>query len=356
MFSGNRLALARKRRRFTARILAEQSGVSPVTISRLEKSRQEPDEQTIALLAEALKYPREFFFLPDVDGIGAKSASFRSLTSLTAREREAALAAGCLAFEFADWVKARFNLPEPDIIDLEYENHPAAAARTLRQYWSIGEKPIGHLIRLLEAKGVRVFSLAENTKRVDAFSCWRGDEPYIFLNTFKTAERSRFDAAHELGHLVLHKHGGPTGREAEYQANSFASAFLMPEADVVSVVPYVTSLRELVAAKKRWGVSVAALAFRLHKMRPQLITDWQYKKFCIEIERNYGDSEPNGLVRERSSVLHMALTELWREGVTRQKIAADLHFPSDELEALLFGLADHQPPTKSSDRPALRFV
>ena len=42
------------------------------------------------------------------------------------------------------------------------------------------------MIKLLESKGVRVFSLAENTKNVDAFSCWRNGTPYVFLNTFRS--------------------------------------------------------------------------------------------------------------------------------------------------------------------------
>ena len=56
--------------------------------------------------------------------------------------------------------------------------------------------------------------MAENTVTVDAFSVWREYTPYIFLKLMKTAEHSRFDAAHELGHLVLHRHGGPKGRLA----------------------------------------------------------------------------------------------------------------------------------------------
>src|SRR3546814_6955040 len=101
------------------------------------------------------------------------------------------------------------------------------------------------MIKLLESKGVHVFSLAEDTKNVDAFSCWRNGQPFVFLNTFKSAERSRFDAAHELAHLVLHRHGGPQGREAETEANQFASAFLMPHADLVSTLPYVSSIDQI---------------------------------------------------------------------------------------------------------------
>src|SRR4030095_16645232 len=120
-----------------------------------------------------------------------------------------------------------FNLPKQILLDLSYETDPEAAARSLRQYWGIGEKPIGNMLGLLEVHGVRVFALAEDTASVDAFSFWRDDRPFIFLNNFKTAEHSLFDSVHELGHLVLHRHGGPqASRSAEREANAFASAFL----------------------------------------------------------------------------------------------------------------------------------
>ena len=356
MFSISRMELARQRQRLTAKMLAEKAGISPVTLSRLVNQQQSPDDTTIDALIGALGYPREYFFRDEIDGIDPNAASFRSMTAMSARERDAALAAGSFAFEMADWVKARFNLPEADLLDLSSERNAAAAARALRQHWGIGERPIGHMVKLLETKGIRVFSLAENTKNVDAFSCWRDGEPYIFLNTFKTAERSRFDAAHELGHLVLHKHGGPQqGRQAELEAQTFASHFLMPTADLVAHLPYVTSLNQLIGAKKRWGVSLSALAYSLHKHGR--ITDWNYRTFCIQINRTYGKDEPFGLPPERSSVWLMVLTELWKDGVSRNQLAAELKLPFSEVENLLFGLTgDVTPPARAIGRAELRAV
>ena len=350
MFNPRRLDLARKRRRYTARILAERAGIAPVTLSRVSNGLQVPDESTVEALAAALGFPIEFFFLDDIDPIDVKAASFRSLTSMSAKERDAALAAGSFAFEVADWINERFNLPDAELLDLGHERDPAAAARTLRQFWSIGEKPIGNMIKLLESKGIRVFSLAENTKNVDAFSCWRNDEPYVFLNTFKTTERSRFDAAHELAHMVLHKHGGPQqGRQAEVEANAFASAFLMPHADVVATIPYVTSVDQIVTAKKRWGVAAVALAYRLNKMNR--ITDWLY----VQVNRRYRTKEPDGLPPERSTVWQMVLRELWKEGVSKHHIAAQLFIPEDELENLLFGLTgETAPPHRHPGKPSLK--
>jgi Zn-dependent peptidase ImmA (M78 family) len=195
-------------------------------------------------------------------------------------------------------------------------------------------------VTYLETKGVRIFSLSENTRTVDAFSCWRNGEPFIFLNTFKTTERSRFDAAHELGHLVLHKHGGPNQRDAEQQANAFASSFLMPRADVLATVPYASRLSDLIRHKKRWGVSAAALAYRLHRLK--VITDWQYRTFVIQLKANYSDSEPESLPREKSHVWRTVLQELWREGKTVSQIARQLDMPTDEVGALLFGLTAEQ--------------
>lgn len=338
MFNPERLELARKRRRYTAKILAGMAGIAPVTLSRIVNKQQVPDEATISSLVAALGFPRPFFFQDDLDAVDVGAASFRSLTGMSARERDAALAAGSLAFEVMDWVTDRFTLPTADILDLGHERDPATAARMLRQYWAIGEKPIGHMVKLLESKGVRVFSLAENTKNVDAFSYWRNGEPFVFLNTFKSTERSRFDAAHELGHLVLHRHGGPSGREAETEANTFASAFLMPHADLVSTIPYVASIEQLIRAKKRWGVAAVALAYRLNKLG--LMTEWQY----IQINRRYRSEEPEGLPPERSSVWQMVLQELWRDGLSRGHIAEKLLLPEEELDNLLFGLTGETAP------------
>jgi Zn-dependent peptidase ImmA (M78 family) len=334
--------------------LAERTGLTAVTITRLEKFRNEPEPDTVDALVKALEFPKEFFFGPDIDELNKEAASFRSLTSMTAKEREAALAAGAIAYMLSDWVSDRFNLPESNLIDLSQERDPARAARTLRQHWALGEQPISNMIRLLEKMGVRVFSLAENTRNVDAFSCWRNGVPYVFLNTMKSAEHSRFDAAHELGHLVLHKHGGPQqGREAEQEANNFASSFLMPHADILARVPYITALNQLVAAKKRWGVSVAALAYRLHRV--EILSDWQYRMFCIQMNSTgYRTNEPNPLPREESAIWSKVLTQLWSERITKSHVAADLFIPADEVENLVFGLvAAPQRPEGRPARPSL---
>ena len=97
----------------------------------------------------------------------------------------------------------------------------------------------------------------------------------MFLNTYKSAERCRFDAAHELGRLVRHQHAHPQGPDLEREANAFASAFLMPRASVLASAPRSITLNSLIKFKRVWAVSVAALNHRLHGLG--LSSDWTYR-------------------------------------------------------------------------------
>lgn len=337
MFNPQRLILGRKRRKLTARALASAVGVSPITISRLENGANEPEEETVQALSHVLDFPQAFFFADEVDELPAEAASFRSLSSMTAKERDAALSAGVIAYLFHDWIAARFNLPEIDVPQVR-DATPEAAAQVVRANWGLGQQPISSMIKLLESKGVRVFSICEDTKNVDAFSCWRNGQPFVFLNTFKSTERSRFDAAHELGHLVMHKHGAPQdSRHAESEADRFASALLMPADDVMSRIRFVSDLDNLIQAKKRWGVSVAALNYRLHKLG--IVSDWQNRSLNIEMSsRGFRRQEPEGLAPETSALWPQVFATLWRERVTRDHIANELHIPTRELDSILFQL------------------
>jgi Zn-dependent peptidase ImmA (M78 family)/DNA-binding XRE family transcriptional regulator len=352
VFNHKRLSLARKRRRLTGKGLAESAGISAITVSRLENGENQPDEETVARLARALEYPTEFFFDDDPEEVDTGSVSFRSLTKMSAKERDAAIAAGSLGLQLSDWVEGEFRLPKANILDLSYETDPEAAANSMRQFWSLGEKPIGDVLGLLEVNGIRKFSLAENTAAVDAFSFWRNQRPFVFLNNYKTAEHSIYDSVHELGHLAMHRHAGTQpSRAAEREANQFASAFLMPANDVRARMPRFVTVDAIIDAKKRWRVSAMAMAYRLHALG--LLSEWQYKSACIELgRRGFRSGEPRGIERETSRVWQKVLAQLWNERRTKSEIAGALHIPLDELEGLIWGLTGG--PTVRPDRAEVK--
>ena len=214
---------------------------------------------------------------------------------------------------------------------------PDMAARSLRAEWQIGEKPIANMVHLLEFHGARVFSLPIDSKSVDAFSIWHNDIPFVFLNNLKSAERSRFDAAHELAHLTLHKHGSPRGREDEMEAQKFAAAFLMPRDSVLACAPRDPTVSTLIRLKQKWKVATSALAHRLFELG--LITQWRYRSLAIEMaEQRYNTNEPAPIQRESSALLAKVFALLREDGVTRTKIAKDIHLDVSELDSLTRGL------------------
>lgn len=358
VFNPNRLRLARERRALTSKALAEAIRMSPEIVRKYEKDSK-PHSSTLKSIAQALNYPEAFFYGEDTEKIDCESVSFRSMKAMKAYQRNAALAAAELAIEFNNWLEANFELPTTDLCNFresEIES-PETAARVLREKWGLGELAIKNMIHLLEAKGVKVFSLEEKNKEVDAFSFWKKDTAFIFLNTQKSAERSRFDAAHELGHLVLHKHGiqmseesdvqkdinEESGREknkraVEREADRFASAFLMPESSVRANAPRFVTIENLIQLKKIWNVSVASLVRRLFDL--DLITEWHYRNLNIEMStRGMLKKEPEGIATEKSQVLEKVFKSLWQENISRNKVAQELSLPVDEIDQLTFNLA-----------------
>ncbi|MDD3012290.1 MAG: XRE family transcriptional regulator [Candidatus Gastranaerophilales bacterium] len=338
MFTPSRLTFARKRRGLTKAELAKSVGLSSQAISNFESENHKdtPADKTLSEIANALNFPINFFHGPKVNEISIEAASFRALSKMTAAQRNSALAAGQLAYLLNGWIEEKFDLPNHNLPHYRDETAQSAATK-LRQEWQLGERPIANIIHLLESKGIRVYSLVEDSLNVDAFSCWDDGTPFIFLNTLKSSEHSRFDAAHELGHLILHRHGVPRSQQSEKDANSFASAFLMPEASVRALCPYMPTLHNLIQLKHQWIVSVAALVYRLKDL--QLLTEWQHRMLVIELaQKGYTKKEPEPAEKETSQILTKVFNALKEDNINKDDIAKDLMISKIELEKLVFGL------------------
>lgn len=334
VFNPGRLVIARERRGLFGKELAAQCGVTPQTVSNWESGATIPSPEAVQRVASELGFEESFFYRPDLDRLPEGAASFRARTKLPARQKRAALAAGDLARELAVWIEARFELPPVRLPDLEGQP-PELAAQVIRAEWLLGEKPIPNMIHLLESRGVLVFSLAQDCHELDAFSFWSVGRPIVLLNTMKTPERSRIDAAHELFHLVAHKE--ETGKQEEEDADTFAGALLMPKNDLRKHIPRVLGLNQLIIEKQRWGVSLAALVYRLHKVF--IATEWQYRTLFMELsKRGYRSVEPNSIAREGSALLSKVFEALRFQGITPKRVAAELGLSSAQLQEFLLGL------------------
>ncbi|MGW1055944.1 helix-turn-helix domain-containing protein [Streptomyces sp. NPDC002521] len=338
MVTPSRIALARKRRSLTLAELSDRTGVSLQSLSNYETGRTAPRPGTLDKIASALDFPSSFFEGSALDELPSEGISWRARSKTSTRVLDAARAAGTLGAMLYDWIEERFRLPVVDVPSLGKPD-PETAAGVVRTRWGLGEAPAPNMVHLLESRGVRVFSLDPDHAEVDAFAVWRDGVPFVFLNTLKSAERGRFDAAHELGHLVMHgSERACSGPEAERQANEFASAFLMPRASVLGHMPSGAHVDQIIRGKRIWKVSAMALTHRMHDLG--LLTDWQYRSTCAELSRlGYRSDEPEGMgQRETSQVLTKVFAALRTKQIKPSDVAAELGLTDEEMNRLLFGL------------------
>lgn len=362
--------MARKRRGISAVELARRVGLTGQSVSNYERGRKVPSPDTLDKIANELQFPVSFFDQGDIDEIDVALVSFRARSKITATARDAVLSAARLALELNEVLDRHFQLPSPEIPTLE-RHTPEQAAEYVRAKWGLGEiYPVPNMVHMLEAHGVRVFSLPPEYSDVDAFSMWRRGTPFVFLNTLKSGERGRFDAAHELGHLVLHgqSEGAEWSKECEREANAFASAFLMPSVSVRQRLRSGATTDQILRGKGYWKVAAVALAYRLSDLG--MLTEWQYRRTVIELgQMGYRSGEPRGMQRENSQLLEKAFRGLREKGITPHSLARELHTTPAELTEYVFGLVitsvdkamqatDREAPTRGEQAPAtqLRLV
>lgn len=201
---------------------------------------------------------------------------------------------------------------------------------------------------------------------VDAFSLWEDDQPLVFLARRRTPEGTRFDLAHELGHLLLHSKSDPdstTNRETE--ANQFASEFLIPTDVIHANLQLHPSLDDVLRLKSKLKVSaMAALMAVFHAGK---LSDRQFPQYSgILSSRGFRTSEPGSdLQYERPRVFDFVFSP--EGGQTAHSIADATHIPVQDLNFLTLNAAasavpgldpkvSSVPASSSSHRPNLRII
>lgn len=278
-FQPGRLRLARELENISQSDLSAAADVTPAAISQFESGDAKPSGQTLGLLASALGVPVEFLRMPMEE---THEGFFRSLRKSSVAQRRRARSLAHLVHDLAtapggDTVLAELSLPRLPLDTLEVDSPLIAdAARTVRSEWRLAPGPLPDVVGALEQHGILVLRLPLDAAEVDAFSLPFVDRPVVVLGADKgDRARSRFDAAHELGHLVMHGESVWGVKEVETQAHKFAAEFLMPAADIRPELPSRADWAQLFHLKQRWHVSIAALLMRakdLEVMSPSAYT------------------------------------------------------------------------------------
>lgn len=278
-FDAARLTQARHLAGMTKKEVAEAIKVTPAAVGQYESGVTKPRPDLIPRLAEVLGVPLTFFVYGRPHArVDASKAHFRSLRSARAWQRDKAIAHVQQVGQLTGALEKRVQLPPVNLpgfaggevhAGVELPRSPEEAARALRAYWQMGTRPIPHLVRHLEARGIVVDAPPPNhaDREVDAFSI-ADLRPIMVLTANRTDDvyRYRFTAAHELGHLVLHGDTAPGDTQHEREADAFAAEFLTPRDSILPELPARVDLRRLAELQQVWGVSVDSLLYRCREV------------------------------------------------------------------------------------------
>jgi Zn-dependent peptidase ImmA (M78 family)/transcriptional regulator with XRE-family HTH domain len=351
-FDPHRLVTARELLGYSQVDAAREVGAltpAPLTsasISQFEKGHVRPSAATLERLAEALQVPVSFFAARTRSAASERineerayeRAFFRSLRSSAVSDRRRARALTELVHLLVLELQEIVELPPFDVPEHPARDERAAeeAADLVRRAWQVPDGPIPDVVHLLERHGIVAARFRVATDKVDAFNIPYPDRPVVVLGADKGhRDRSRFDVAHELGHIVLHRQLEPGDKALEQQAHQFAAAFLLPARDIEHQLPRKADWGRLVELKREWHVSIAALLKRAHTL--DVMRDDDYTRAMKALSaRGWRRQEPADLgAPELPRLLAAALRVAAEAGSPLEELASRGGLPVDTLRRLL---------------------
>ncbi len=272
---GKRLERARKAAGLSLRGLGEKAGVSQTAISKFEKEQLIPDSKMLLKLAKVLDVKVEYFFRPQKFTFTLENAEYRKRT-ISKKGLD------LINAKILNQIEKRFELeslfPKLLVSEFSLDNsfHKSISflqeidniADQLRVKWKLGQNPIHELIDVMEAYGIRIFSIDDSVdSKFDGLAKKINEKPIIVISSDWPGDRQRFTLAHELGHLVL-KGRLPKEIDEEKAANRFAGAFLLPTYSIKKELGnHRNSLevQELSLLKQEYGISMQGAFIRAHQ-------------------------------------------------------------------------------------------
>lgn len=310
-FSGEKLRHARLARGMSPQDLAALAGCTRQAISYWERGERQPEIKNVVELAVALDLSVTYF-AADTRGRSFAPESiltFRSFRSSTRKQRQQA--EGLLSWvalcyskidELVELPALRLPLFEIPLDALDDQEAIEDVASETRHQLGLGDGPIRSVVTLLENCGVWTGEHALE-RQLDALSGWVAGRPIVLATSQVPWARSRFNLAHELGHLVMHRSVSAEEqadpeifKRMEAQADRFAAAFLLPDRTFPAEC-FSLSIEALTELKKRWGASMQAMAYRMRSL--DLISEGQFRTFQMRMSAaGFRRCEP--LDRERA--------------------------------------------------------
>ena len=266
-----RIREAREARGFQLEAFAEMLSITKQAVAQFESGLASPSGETMRQIITATNQPPSFFVTPRERSASSLSPFWRGLKRMELHHRKRIARRLEWARDIVAYVERFIELPAVSLPEINFDAPSGTAAEiekmadALRDHWSLGRGPVRDLSALLELNGFVLVHESVSCPDMDAVSCWQAGRPYVLFSAEVTSgPRNIWNLAHELAHILLHSSVEVTSDNLstiENQANRFAGAFLLPR-DSFSREVLGTSLNHFLFLKEKWGVAIAAMAYR----------------------------------------------------------------------------------------------
>jgi Zn-dependent peptidase ImmA (M78 family)/DNA-binding XRE family transcriptional regulator len=337
--SGLRVRQAREVLGLSQTDLAKDVGVSQPSLANYERDLTPVPQQVLEQLIDRTGFPAPFFNKDAPPPVAAETLLFREHSRLRARDRNRARITAELAYELLVSIGVGRRLPALQLPDQSFAT-PDEAAGAVRACLGIdSDRPVDHACRALERGGVRVLQIPQTVDdgaRLQAFSGWGGlelQEPIITLYRTSAGDRLRWSLAHELGHIVLHRRM-PKEEDAEFQANKFASSFLLPRRAFLESLQGNITLTSLADLKRYWRVSMQAMIMRAASLGA--IDERRKRSLFVQLSRRgWRTREPIAVPPEKPRLLRQLVEIQYGDPPNVRRLSADVGLPVGWLTAIL---------------------
>lgn len=308
-------------------LAAEMGGiVTKQALSKYEKGAIQPSHEVLNKLAAALQVKAAYLW--SEPAVSVKILPYRKGSRLPKKEQ--AQIEHLTQHRLEQRIRLQNLLAPQDRVMLPISNRaiktPDAAeqaAGEIRKSWNLGEDPIASVTGVLEDHHIHVLEIdaGEKFDGISAVAYDQDRQPLaaaVVTRKGLPGERQRLTLVHELAHIA--------GCESEPTAFRFGAAFLAPADAMLREVGASRAFLqadELLLLKRRWGMSVQAILYRLRDLG--IIAETYYKQWCIHISQlGWRKQEPFPFPAEQPTWLYQNALRALSEGVLSKEEAEEM--------------------------------
>lgn len=295
---GERLAEARRARRLTQQLAADELGVARTTITAMEKGERRPRAAELVKLAQFYGRAVGEFVRAEVEPRPDFVVQFRAVRWADEADAQSDIHRfGELCRWYVDLeseLGAALPRRYPPVYDVSGATPERAAeevANSERNRLGLGDGPLGNLWGLLETDiGLRVFAIPMQNARIAGMFLYT--EAYggcIAVNAHHPEERRRWSAVHEYAHFLTDRYKPEITVSNQYKrvpeqerfADAFARFFLMPASGLLRRFEAIRRAKDkpitptdVLAISHLYRVSFQAMTWRLEELKLLPLGTW----------------------------------------------------------------------------------